>query len=117
MKKATTTARKLNAKDLHKLVKQIIKEEANSASSELRELLPASDEALYTYAKKVEDLITKFIKDSEDLRDEGSKIIAKDVLESAKVAERNRFILARIGMVGKLKNLMIQGLESLKRET
>ena len=93
----------------------IVKE--SKSSDDLKDLLPSSDKDLISFAKKVDETIEDFIKKAEELRKEGSELVAKDVLESAKVGERNRFVMARVGLLSKLKNLAIQAAEVLKRET
>ncbi len=93
----------------------IVKE--SKSSDDLKELLPSDDKDLVEYAKKVDKFYEDFIKQAEDLRKEGSELVGKDILGSAKVGERNRFIMSRIGLTTKLKNLVIQAAEVLKRET
>lgn len=112
-------SKKLNSEELRDLVKGIISEAkgGSSSSDELKELLPGTDSDLVSFASKVDDLIEDFIKKAEELREEGSEIVAKDILGSAKIDERNRFVMARIGIVQKLKSLMIQAHETLKRES
>lgn len=109
--------KKLNASELNVLVKKLVMEAKSSSSDELEQLLPSTDKDLIDFASKVDDLLENFIKDAEKLREDGSNLVAEDILGSAKVGERNRFIMTRVGLIGKLKNLMIQGHEALKRES
>ena len=82
----------LNAVEFKSFVRNIMMEGKNAAE-ELKEILPSSDSELIDYASKVDDLIEDFIKKAEELREEGSELVSKDILGSAKVAERNRFVI------------------------
>jgi len=110
------TNRKLTAEDIRKLVKQVINE-GKDASDELKELLPSDDGELVAYATKIDKFLTDIVEEAAALRNEGSELMAKDILGSAKVGERNRFILARVGLVKKLGDLVVQAHENLKRES
>lgn len=108
--------KKLTAQELKQIVSSVIAE-GKDASDEIKSLLPADDGELVKYAKKVDKLLGKLIEDAEALRVEGAELMAKDILGSAKVGERNRFILARVGLLQKLRSIVVQAHENLKRET
>ena len=108
--------KKLTQTVLKELINTIISEGSN-ASDELKELLPSSDKELVDFAKDVDKFLIKIIEDAEALRTEGAELMSKDILGSAKVGERNRFVLARVGLLQKLRSIVVQAHENLKRES
>jgi len=106
---------KLTKEEFNKLIKTVIAE--SKSSDDLKELLPSSDKDLVDFATKVDEFLLSFIQEAEELRTEGAELVAKDILGSSKVGERNRFVFARVGLLQKIKNLLIQAHENLKRET
>lgn len=110
-------AKKLNKEQLLTMVKETIKEQL-----ELRDLVPGGKGSeLATYASKVDDFIKETVEKMEALHKEGTDIIQIDILggrdSSAKVGERNRFILTRLGLLDKMKKNLVAAYEFLRKET
>jgi hypothetical protein len=110
-------ANKINKEQLLSIVKNTIKEQL-----ELRDLLPGGDgKELEEYVSKVDNFIKETVEKMQELHDEGQDIIQTDILggrdSSAKVGERNRLIMARVGILDKMKKQLVAAYEYLRNQT
>lgn len=85
-----------------------------------KDLVPGADGDFIKFADKVDKLITDLVKQTQDLHQEGEDMLAVDILgghdSSAKVGERNRYILARVGFLKSLVGMLTASYERLRRE-
>jgi hypothetical protein len=102
---------KITKEQLKSHIRRLVQEQLD-----YKDIVPGADGGFVKYAQKVDDLLLKFMDDAEKLIQEGSDIMKADVLESAKVGERNRYILARVGVLRALKTSVSNAFERLKKE-
>ncbi len=112
----------MKKKELEQLVADVIKEELklNEQAIKYKDLIPGADGDFIKFADKVDKMIQDVIKEAQDLHQEGEDMLAVDILggrdSSAKVGERNRYILARVGFLKSLIGMLGASYERMRRE-
>lgn len=82
----------------------------------LDEILPIDDKTILDFAEKYENLIFETLAKFNQLHEEGSNLVAKDLLKLTRVSERNRFVQARLHNLKRMSEMMIISYEQTRKE-
>lgn len=78
-------------------------------------LLEASDSGVGKYAEKVDKLVEDQISELDKLIEEGENLTQDNPTHDYAIQERNRLIMARVGILKGLRSRLIQVVEDLYR--
>jgi len=78
-------------------------------------LLEASDTGVGKYAEKVDKLVEDQLSELDKLIEEGENLTQDNPTHDYAVQERNRLIMARVGILKSLRSRLIQVMEDLYR--
>ena len=111
---------KISKEQLKQLVTEAIKAELQEQAIEYKDVIPGADGEFYKYAQKVDKFLNDTIEEAAKLHEEGQELVQLDILgghdSSVKAAERNRYITERVGLMHKLKGILVGAYENLRRE-
>lgn len=104
-----TTPKTISGSELKEMIKVYIKEALVEHQATLKEnlandVLPGANGELVAYTIKVEKFLDATIEEAEKLHEEGSELLAANVLRDPLVGERDRLILMIMGFLKKMKN-------------
>lgn len=108
-------ATKIKETELREMIRRVIKEQLD-----YDDLVPGADKQLVKFAQKVDEELESMIETLESLYEEGDELMKVDILgghdSSAKVGERNRFLVARVSAVKNLRSSIISLKERMRHE-
>lgn len=121
-KDANDYSRKMDALNNRGDIKHIKTKSLNEQAGHLdyADLVPGADAEFVKFAQDVDDLINEMIEKANDLHKEGSELVKADILgghdSSVKAAERNRYIMARVGFLKRMSGRLVAAYEELRRD-
>lgn len=104
---------KIKKAELQEMVKGLVKKKLVELAD--RDSVPGKDGDLGKFAEECDKFLSKSIDEINDLVDEAEKMMRENLLNHPTIGERNRALMARVGILKNLKAKMLEMLEATHR--
>jgi len=108
------TIMKIKKAELQEMVKGLVQRKLTELAD--RDSVPGKDGDLGKFAEECDKFLSKSIDEINDLVEEAEKMMRENLLNHPTVGERNRALMARVGILKNLKAKMLEMLEATHRQ-